>query len=84
MTRIFQKSLSVKSSDTHASVPEGAKIYSSATKRRGHFSDGFRSSRQILALANAGSEVFWRWQRLPRVLTIIETLDTLHTHPCDA
>lgn len=70
----------MSSSDTHASVPEGAKSYSSATKSRGHFSDAFRSSPQILALANARSEVFWRWWRLPWVLTIIETLWTQTAH----
>ena len=52
------RSLSVTSSGTHASVPEGAKSYSSPTKCRGHVSDGLRSSPQILALANPRSEVF--------------------------
>lgn len=45
-------------------------------KCRGHVSDGFRSSLQILALANARPEVFLEAVVAPTVLAIIEPLDT--------
>ena len=85
MTRIFQNRLSVKSSDKHASVPEGAKSYPSAAKCRGHVPDGFRSRPQILALAKARSQVFLEAVVAPTGADHQrDTGHRLSTHPCDA